>query len=103
MLLPFVGFVMGCVGFTILGLIVLASVPTLHLTARNLIIFVVGAFPGTLALGYVYGRLFADSKNELNSKAAVLGFFSVMLVGAIVGGTVLVRLGMHLFKPSDGH
>ena len=97
------GFLIGCVGFTILGLIVLACVPALRVTVRNLVIFIVGAFPGTLALGYVYGRLFADSRNELDSRASVLGFFFVLLVGAIVGGTGLVWLGIHLVKPSDGH
>ena len=97
------GFLMGSVAFTVLGLIVLACVPALRLTIRNPVTFVVGAFPGTLALGYVYGRLFADSRNELDSKAAVLGLFFVLLIGAIVGGTGLVWLGMRLVKPSDGH
>ena len=99
MLLPFMGFVMGCVVFTVLGLIVLICVPTLRLTVSNLIIFVVGAFPGTLAPGYAYGRLFADPRNQLNSKAAVLGLFSAMLLGATVGGAVLVWLRTRLVKP----
>jgi hypothetical protein len=101
MLIPFVGFVLGLVAFTILGLIVLGVVPSLRLTAINLLLFVIGAFPGTLVLGNLYGRLFADSTNYLNSRAAILGLFSVMLLGAIAGGSALVWLKMRFVKSSN--
>ena len=54
--------------------------------------FVVGAFPGALALGYLYGRAFADRRNELNGTVAVVGSFAVMLIGATTSGTAFVWL-----------
>ena len=72
MLLPLAGFVVGCVVFTILGLIVIASIPKLRLTITNLFLFVVGAFPGTLTSAYLYSSIFADSANELKTRVAVL-------------------------------
>jgi hypothetical protein len=87
--------------FTILGLIVLASIPKLRLTITNLFLFVMGAFPGTLTFGYLYGRIFADSANELNGRVAVLGIFAVMLIGAVVGGVMVVWCKTR-FVPADG-
>ena len=101
MLLPFIGFVAGCVVFTILGSIVLACVPTLRLSVVNLLLFVMGAFPGALALPYLYGRIFADSNNQLTSKTAVLGLFVVMLVGATGGGAALVWLRIRFVRTTD--
>jgi hypothetical protein len=83
---------MGCIAFTVLGLIVLACVPVLTLALKNLSVFVVGAFPGALAFGYLYGRAFTDGRNELDTTAAVLGSFAMMLIGAIAGGTASVWL-----------
>ena len=101
MLLPFIGFIAGCVVFTILGSIVLGCIPTLRLTAVNLLLFVIGAFPGALALPYLYGRIFASSNNQLTSRTAVLGLFGVILVGAIAGGAGLVWLRIHFVRTTD--
>jgi len=92
MLLPLMMFAMGCIAFTVLGLIVPACVPVVTLTVKNVSVFVVGAFPGALAFGYLYGRAFADARSELNTTAAVIGSFVAMLLGATAGGMALVWL-----------
>jgi hypothetical protein len=99
MLLPLMGFVLGCVVFTIVGSIVLAFIPKLHLNLMSLLLFVVGALPGALLSVYLYGRAFADSQNYLTSKSAVLGSFAVMLVGGASAGVVLVLLKTKLLRP----
>jgi len=102
MLLPFIGFVTGCVVFTVVGLVILSRLPKLRATFPNLLVFVVGAFPGAAGLGYLDELVFADARHFLNSPAAVLGFFAAMLVGAIIGGTTLVWLKTRITKRSDG-
>lgn len=49
MLFSFVIAVYWCVVYTIVGYVVLACVPALRVTLLNLITFVIGAFPGSLA------------------------------------------------------
>jgi hypothetical protein len=89
MLLPFMMFALGSIVFALLGVIVLVYLPTFRLTVKNVSVFVVGAFPGALAVGYLYGRAFADGRNELNGTVAVVGSFAVMLIGATTSGTTL--------------
>lgn len=98
MLLPFVAFVVGCVIFSIAGSVVLARLPQLRPTLLNRLVFVVGAFPGAAAFGYLHEIVFADSQHELHSVAAVLGFFTAMGVGAILGGTTLIWIKTQLTK-----
>jgi hypothetical protein len=92
------GFVAGCVVFTVVGLVVLSFLPKLRLTRSNLFVFVVGAFPVAAVFGYLHELVFADAEHELHSAAAVLGFFMAMLVGAILGGTTLVWIKVRLPK-----
>jgi hypothetical protein len=92
MLLPLIGFAVGCVVFTVVGSIVLGYFAGLPLTRTNLLVFVIGAFPGAAGLGYLHELIFADAKHELHSIAAVLVYVAVMLIGAILGGTTLVWL-----------
>ena len=86
------GFVMGCVIFSVLGLIVFALIPSFRLSLANLAIFVIGAFLATMMSVIAYGRFFGDRNNELTSKWTVLGLFAVMFIGAVLGGSVLVWL-----------
>jgi hypothetical protein len=58
-MLPVAFPIMSCVAFTILGLLVLALRPALRLTFLNLLLFVLDAVPGGLALLFLYGRWFA--------------------------------------------
>ena len=93
MLLPLIGFIVGCVVFSGMGLIVLSrGIPALRLTLINLLLFVSGAFLGTFALVLLYGRIFADAANQLNSAVSVFGLIPVMLVGAVGGGVGVVWL-----------
>src|SRR5580704_8019603 len=100
MLLPLVGFVLGCICFTILGGFILTRILKLSLSFANLLLFVAGAFAGTLFLGYCYGRAFAAANNELKGSAAVIGMFVVMLIGAVVGGTSLVWIKARIVNTS---
>ena len=69
MLLPLVAFVLGCIVFTILGLILLSYVPSLRLTLPNLVVFVAGAFVAAPAFLLIYGKIFA--RNQLSDAAFV--------------------------------
>ena len=89
MLLPLMAFVLGCVAYTILGVLVLACIPSLRLTMLNLVFFVVGAFLATPVFLFVYGQIFA--RNQL-SDAAFVGIFPVLLVGGVFGGALVVWL-----------
>ncbi len=100
MLLPLFGLVMGCVVFTIIGSIVLSYFFKLPHTFPNLFVFVIGAFPGALGLGFFDGWLFEDARHFLNSGIAIFGFFTALLVGAIVGGSASVWLKTRLAKRS---
>ena len=93
------GFIMGCAVFALLGRITLALIPGLGFNIANLILFVIGAFPGTLLSSDIYGHLFADSKDQLNSGWAIAGLFAVMLVGAVVSGSFLVWFKTLFIKP----
>jgi hypothetical protein len=95
MLLPLLGFVLGCVVFTILGLILLSYVPSLRLTLPNLVVFVAGAFVAAPAFLLVYGKIFA--RNQL-SDAAFVGIFPVLLFGGASGGALLVWLKLRFVK-----
>jgi hypothetical protein len=97
-------FVLGCVADTILGVLVLACIPSLHLTILNLVFFVVGAFLATPVFLFVYGQIFA--RNQLRD-AAFVGLFPVLLVGGVSGGAIVVwlkgRFTKHLFRPPSLH
>jgi hypothetical protein len=93
MLLPLMAFVIGCLVFAGMGLIVLSrGSPSLRLTFINLLLFVVGAFLGTLALELLYARIFADAGNHLKNTVSVIGQIPAMLVGAVGGGVGAVLL-----------
>lgn len=93
MLLPLIAFVMGCVVFVGIGLIVLSrGIPTLRLTSLNLLLFVAGAFLGTFALELLYGWIFADVGNHLRNTLAVTAQIPVMMIGAVAGGVGVVWL-----------
>jgi hypothetical protein len=98
MLLSLMGFVLGCVIFSILGRIVLALVRSFGFSIANLLLFVMGAFLGSLTFVIGYGRIFADSNDELTRTWAVVGVFAVMFIGAVLGGSVLVWLNVRFPK-----
>ena len=93
---------------TLLGLIVLAAVPTFRLTISNLVVFVVGAVAGIFALANLIERPLMNHGLYLNitmvrqnELSLVLDFFC-----ALVGGTAVVWLRMRLLSPvrkPEGH
>ena len=89
MLLPLMVFELGCLAFTVLGLIVLAIAPGLRLKVLNLFLFVVGAFPGALVFFILYGWLVGRKQW---SDAASMGIFPVLLIGGVFGGVLVIWL-----------
>jgi|SRR5580658_3828219 hypothetical protein len=98
MLLPLMGFALGCVIFSVLGRIVLALVPSFRFSIANLVLFVLGAFLGTAAVVIAYSGFLANSNNELTSGRAVVGLFAVMFIGAVLAGSMLVWLNVRFRK-----
>jgi|HubBroStandDraft_6_1064221.scaffolds.fasta_scaffold109887_1 fatty-acid desaturase len=98
MLLPLIGFVLGCVIFSVLGWAVLALVPSFRFSIANLMLFVVGAFLGSMTFMIAYGRFFANSNHEFTSGWTFVGMFAVMFIGAVLGGSVLAWLKVHFRK-----
>jgi hypothetical protein len=93
---PLVFLMMACIGYAIVGSVVLICTPALRLTFLNLVTFVAGAIPGGLAFLFVYGQVLA--KYQL-SDAAFLGIVPALAVGGIVGGGLLVWLKTHFQEP----
>ena len=95
MLLPAMSFLVGVVGYSILGCVVLACLPgqlTPH-NSKRFVFFIVGAFAGGVAFLFVYGQLVATA---LLSDAAFYGMFPTPIVGGGIGGFLLVRLKARL-------
>jgi uncharacterized membrane protein YeaQ/YmgE (transglycosylase-associated protein family) len=76
--------------YFVLGFIVLACVPQLRVTLLNLLAFVLGGFAGSELAVIVYGHL----------RTKILDSYpmTVSLVGAMVGGAVLLWLKMRLMR-----
>ena len=101
MLLPLMGFVLGCTAYMILGLVVLACIPSFRLTFLNLILFVMGAMLTAPVCLFAYGQIFA--RKDL-SDAAFVGIFPALLIGGVSGGALVVWLKerfvkKHLLRP----
>jgi hypothetical protein len=91
---PLIFLVMTGMFLAIIGGIVLTLVPALRLTLPNLLLFVIGAYPGALVGFYIYYRTVAGDYLTEN------GFFPFALVGAVLGGTLLVWLKGRYVKTS---
>jgi hypothetical protein len=75
---------------TVLGLTVRLATYSFRFSIANLMLFVLGAFLCTMTSVIAYGRIFADSNNELTSTWTILGLFALMFIGAVLGRSVLV-------------
>jgi hypothetical protein len=89
MVLPLMAFEWGFLAFMIVGLITLALVPGLRLTVPNLFLFIAGAFLGAFVFFLGYARILG---RDQWTDEAFKGIFPVLLVGAALGGTLLVWL-----------
>jgi hypothetical protein len=79
----------------VVGLVLLACIPSLRLTFTNLILFVVGGFAGVGAAGYLVSLILRHWEGS-----RVLGLLAlpVVGVGAAIGGSGLVWLKTHFAK-----
>ena len=98
-MLAFVIAMYWCLVYAIVGSIVLACVPTFRVTLLNVIVFVIGAWPGSYAYYFALG-FFLD---HLAHRVVILEHYPVAfsLVGAITGGSLLVLLKLRFIKASD--
>jgi hypothetical protein len=97
MLLPLMFLILSVIGYTILGLLFLSCVPRLRVTFLNLILFLLGAFVGGLALLFFYGRLFARTKLD---GTTFYGIFPVLLIGGLLGGGFLLWFRGRFGRPA---
>jgi len=89
---PLIGFLIGCIGFTFLGIIALKFLPSFRLTIVNLIVFVMGAFPGALLLTMAFKPIYYATNIELTNNALICMMLSMMLLGGIIGGLCIVKI-----------
>ena len=92
MLLPAIGFIVGCVVFGIIGAVVLPLRPTPRSRVRDLPIFVAGALGNSAVAGGLYGLAFATPNGLLESRVAIFAMFTVLLVAGSSGGLCAVAI-----------
>lgn len=92
MILPLFGFITACIVFGLAGCAFLLVHPGLKLTVKNIVWFTMGALPGSLIIGALYGWTFADGDGRLTSSISVMGMFATILMGGIVAGWCAVLL-----------
>jgi hypothetical protein len=76
-------------GLGVLAVVWLACLPSLRLTPRNVVLFVLGGFIGMAAAGSIMSLLL---RSVGQSRVLGLLFLPVVVVGASTGGIGLVRL-----------
>jgi len=99
MFLSFVIVVYWCLVYTILGSIVLASVPTFRVTVLNVVAFVFGAWLGTYVWDYSSAFLFEHFALRLGPLERYPVASS--LIGAAAVGVLFVWLKLRFIKSSD--
>jgi hypothetical protein len=72
LILPLFGFIIGCLVFGIIGMILLKVTPFFRLTISNLSLFILAALPGALIAGNLYGWIAVDSNGQLTSTITVV-------------------------------
>lgn len=85
MLLPLFGLVLSVCLFGAVGLLALWLVHITQWRMLALVLFIVTAQLGMVAFSMLYGALFANAENQLESRAQVLGF----LIGLPVSGSLI--------------
>ena len=87
-----IGIFLGIVFSTLLGVIVLVSVPSFELTIANFLVFCTGALVGTFALVNFVGRRLNYPGNPLSHETKVQLVLLSMIVGGLFGGTSLMLI-----------
>jgi hypothetical protein len=81
-LFPFMGFVLGCIAFSILGTLVLVLDPRLRWSIGNVMIFIVGAFAGVVGYSITYYCLVGDQPMD-SAAAALSAIFTFALLSEL--------------------
>ncbi len=100
MAVPFFGFVLGSIVFSLLGLIVLRVSGVAPIRPLTIAAFVLAAFASTLAYAFAYARIFGDQTGELQSRAIVVIFLVGVPLIASLAGAVAARLAVMVFAQS---
>jgi hypothetical protein len=87
MLLPLAGFLIYCAVYSVLGVVILASLPRLKLNLLNFVFVLAGTLPGVVA-GMIFGSMLWNP--QLHGSGAVVPFLLTMLIGGIGGGVCSV-------------
>ena len=98
MLLPFIGFVVAIIMFSIMGIIALSIHPKWKITVLNLLSFIAGSFITVLIASLIYGRIFEDNNGNLQTTNVVLGYFLILFLSVIVGGVTGVFIKYKILK-----
>ncbi|HKB47923.1 MAG TPA: hypothetical protein VKC57_09515 [Ktedonobacterales bacterium] len=86
------GFMTAVGVFSLIGWVLLSLRRRDEVTPTNLALFVGGGICSTLGAAWLYGLLFADESNMLQSRSAVLGLFASLSVAGTTGGLLLVLI-----------
>jgi phosphatidylserine synthase len=97
--MPAIGFLTGCLVFSIAGVILLQLFGMSGRIAA-LVCFVGVAMPAAAVTAWLYGIAFADRTGNLVSSSAVVGFVLSILVGGSAGGLGAVALLNRLLPPN---
>ena len=90
MLLPLLGLVLSVSLFGALGLLAVWLLRIALWRPLALLLFIITAELGMVAFAVLYGALFANADNQLESRTQVLGFLIGLPVsGSLVAGVVL--------------
>jgi len=98
MLLPLLGFIFFIVFYYCIGAILLKFIPAFKYSKINVLIFLFGAWVGTILSGYTYTHMFADANDQLTSSVAVLGFFITLFISGSCVGLLAVLFGNQIIK-----
>ena len=97
MVLPAFAFVLGLIVFLVLALMVLRFTELAPVRPVTLAAFVFADFASTLLYAVVYGRLFADAADQLQSRASVVTFIVGALIVATIAGALAARFAARIF------
>jgi hypothetical protein len=92
MVVPFFGFVLGSIFFSLLALIVLGVSGVAPARPVTITAFVLAALASTLIYAHLYARLFGDPTGQLKSRTNVVLFLIGIPIVASIAGAAAARL-----------
>jgi len=100
MAVPFFGFILGLISFSLLGIIVLRVSGVAPIRPLTVGAFVAAAFVSVLAYAVVYGQVFGQG-GHLRSRATATGFLIGVPVIAAIAGTLASRFIVRIVLRND--